>query len=101
MRIRLAAAVLFGGVALSGSVALAQPARNANVYDGLNHQPTGGGSVSARDARDLDRMNGPLQERAQQSAGAPEVGRNIYGVQPGGVVPITPTDGHAGSGVSR
>ena len=81
--------------------ALAQPARNANVYDGTAHQPAGGGSVSGQSAQDLNAMNGPLQDKAQQSAGAPQAGRNVYGVEPGGVVPITPTDGHAGSGVSK
>lgn len=79
----------------------AQPARNAGVYDGQNHQPASGNSVSGQAARDLDTMNRQLQETAKQSAGAPEVGKNVYGTQPGGVVQITPTDGHAGSGVSK
>lgn len=83
------------------TAAAAQPARNANVYDGKDHQPSGGGSVSSQAAQDLKSMNAPLQRKAQQSAGAPEVGKNIYGVQPGGVVPITPTQGQAGSGVSK
>ena len=80
----------------------AQPARNANIYDGTAHQPTRGeGSVSGQAAQDLNAMNGQLQRKAQQSAGAPGVGENVYGTQPGGVVQITPTDGHAGSGVSK
>ena len=95
-------AVLAGALlALPLGVALAQPARNANVYNGQDHQPSGGGSVSGQAAQDLAAMNRPLQEKAQQSAHAPEVGANVYGTQPGGVVQITPTDGHAGSGVAK
>ena len=94
--------VVAAALAVAPLAGQAQPARNANVYNGTAHQPTGGdGSVSGKAVQDLNAMNAPLQQKAQQSAGAPEVGTNVYGVQPGGVVQITPTDGHAGAGVSK
>ena len=78
----------------------AQPARIGNIYDGHDHQPGPDGSLTPSEAQTLNQMNAPLQQKAQESASAPEVGKNVYGVQPGNVVPISPTEGHAGSGVA-
>lgn len=78
--------------------ALAQPARNANVYDGTHHQPTGNGSVTPQGAEALSKMNQPLQDKAERADAKLKTGQdNVYGVEPGGVVPITRTDGNAGS----
>ncbi len=93
--------VCVAAISMLPMAAMAQPARNANIYDGTAHQPTrGDGSVSGPAAQELQNLNGPLQQKAQQDANTPEAGRNVYGVEPGGVVPITPTDGHAGSGTT-
>jgi len=82
--------------------ALAQPARNGNVYDGTAHQPTGGGSVTPKGAEELSKMNQPLQDKAAHADANLKTGQgNVYGVEPGGVVPITRTEGDAGSGASK
>ena len=82
--------------------ALAQPARNANVYDGTAHQPTGSGSVSGQGAEELTKMNQPLQDKAARADANLKTGQgNVYGVEPGGVVPITRTEGDAGSGAPK
>ncbi len=89
-------------IAMLPLAAVAQPARNANIYDGKDHQPTRGeSSVSGKSAQELQNLNALLQQRAQQGAKAPGVGSNAYGVQPGGVVPITPTDGHIGPDTTK
>ena len=84
------------------AVAFAQPARNANVYDGTHHQPTGGGSVTPQGAEELSKMNQPLQDKAERADANLKTGQgNVYGVEPGGVVPITRTEGDAGSGAPK
>ncbi len=74
--------MLLGVVVLViAAVALAQPARNGNVWDGRAHQPSAGvnGSEAAagvapsdntvqRQDRDLDTMGQKLIDKAQQGA---------------------------------
>ena len=102
---------------LPGTAVLAQPARNANRWDGQAHQPTAG-STHARESqagvapsdqharqqdRDLNAIGKQLTDRAGQDAKIPGTA-NTYGVQPGGVVPIAPLPQSPGpplSGQSR
>lgn len=94
--------VYVAAILMPPMAAMAQPARNGNIYDGIAHQPTRGeSSVSGQSAQELQNLNALLQQKAQQGAPPPASGSNVYGVQPGGVVPITPTDGHTGSDTTK
>jgi hypothetical protein len=79
--------------------AFAQPARDGNVYNGMDHQPTAGVVHSQEESagialtprredaenRDLAALNQQLQQKAEQDAKAvPDAKTNVYGVQPGG-----------------
>lgn len=99
----LAAAILVPAVAVA-------QARNGNVYDGTAHQPTAGVQQNERAAgvapsqqtiqnqnADLDSMGRKLLNDARQNAHAdPSAARNVYGVQPGGVVDTRPKPGLTG-----
>jgi hypothetical protein len=104
---RMLASVGLASAGLAG-VAHAQVAtREGNIWDGHDHQPTAGvraeeqrAGVAASPAQaqsedqTLSRLNGQLLRKAQQDAKkAPESTTNPYGVQPGGVVRITPGGG--------
>jgi len=88
-------------------------ARNGNVYDGLAHEPAAGpvrqdeqaagvapsqGTANAEN-RELENLDQQLTNQAAQDRRAlPGGNANIYGVQPGGVVPITPGAGPGAGG---
>ncbi len=109
MSIRTMAALLMIALPVA---AHAQAAREGNVYNGVDHQPTAGVAAQERQAgvapspgqvqsedRTLDRLNGQLLNKAHQDAQKnPQSVGNPYGVQPGKVVPISPDEGAGGSG---
>jgi hypothetical protein len=96
------------GVVAMPLSAFAQPAREGNIYNGIDHQPTAGAvqsqeqaaGIAPSDAReraengDLSTLDGLLLARAHRDARtAPTTTDNVYGVQPGGVVATTPNSG--------
>ncbi len=96
------------GMVATPVAAFAQPAREGNIYNGMDHQPTAGAVQSQEQAagiapsnareqdenRSLSMLNRQLLQRARKDAGTvPDAGNNVYGVQPGGVVVTTPNAG--------
>jgi hypothetical protein len=95
--------VLLGAVLLP-ALAQAQALREGNIWDFKDHQPTAGEVQSqeksagvgpsqgqARHQQDeLDVEGRQLLERAARGRQALPGNTDIYGVQPGGVVPISP-----------
>jgi hypothetical protein len=91
-------------VAALPPVAYAQVARNGNEYDYRDHQPTAAVQSQEQSAgvapdaaqkhsetQELRQLDQHLQTRAQHDSQAvPQATQNVYGVQPGGVVHITP-----------
>jgi hypothetical protein len=99
--------------AIALPVAAHAQARNANVYDGKDHEPAAGptrqderaaGIAPTRqqddaETRDLAVIQQHLERRAQQDATSnPTVGHDIHGHLPDGSAPITPNAGGAGRG---
>jgi len=86
--------------------------REGNTYGGFDHQPTAAVGSAEREAgvapspaqrqsedQDLGRMNTQLLQKAQKDARKnPQSLGNPYGVQPGGVVKISPDAGGGGGG---
>ncbi|HEX3348879.1 MAG TPA: hypothetical protein VHS58_12340 [Acetobacteraceae bacterium] len=105
------AACIAASVLVAPAAAMAQ-ARNGNVYDGTAHEPNPGVVHRAEksagiapsqqtvqsDDQELQAIGRQLTNQANQDAqAAPRAGENVYGVAPGGVVPITPGAGLNGA----
>ena len=103
-------AFIAAGLLAVPAAAFAQ-ARNGNVYDGTAHEPVPGTvrqderaagiAPSQQTLQSWDQTLGAIdrqltQQTQQDTAPAPSAGKNVYGVGPNGVVPITPDAGPAG-----